>query len=240
MTYELVVNNLLKMFKQKFDDQDVTFVQMVYWVQVVANQLRRQYAAELMTGLFSSTFDKVTVSKDSSLKNRKFFDLPRSILDLQQDKGIEYITYNFDSGCCCDGPNWAQVFFQPIRPSEAHRLYGDPHEKPGPENPYFYRIGHEVDSVKVNRVYLLGVECVDITDVEIQIMSSLDPKNICTLTDEVPIPDSLINTLNQMVVEFGRFQFLIPKERVNEGADQATADNKEVPIISQPQQQTEQ
>ena len=219
MTYRLVANNILEMLKQKFDDRDITLIQIIYLIQVVSNQLRRQYMSEVMSGLFLSTFDSVSVKIDSSNKNRKYFDLPRTIMDLPQSKGIEYITYNYDTGCCCDGPNWAQTFFQPTRPGEAFRLYGDPHEKPAPDNPYFYQVGHELDGAKINRIYLLGVECVDIQNVEIAIYNVLDPKLICSLDDEIPIPDSLINALNKEVLELARFEFLMPKERINEGAD---------------------
>lgn len=226
MNYRFVANDILTTFKKTFDDKDMSLIQVIYWIQVVANKLRRIHLEKHDTGLFLSTFSPVLIKKDSSLKNRKYIDLPQSIIDLDNERGIKYITYNFETGCCCSGPNFAQVFFQPTTPAKSWILNFSPFSRPKPSNPYFYRVGDTVNdgttSTKVNRIYFLGIECVDVSDVEVGLMSGLNPVDICSLDEEVPVPDSLLQTLITEVLNLGRFAFMIPKERINEGSDAAT------------------
>ncbi len=102
-----------------------------------------------------------------------------------------------------------------------HRLYRDEYEKPTPSNPYFYRIGHKDDNVQVSRIYLVGVECINITDVEIGIKCTLDPNQVCDLDDSIPLPNELIDELMKEVLSLGRFVMMIPEERENEGSDKS-------------------
>jgi len=158
----------------------------------------------------------------------KYFDLPVQILDLSNEKGIHTLTYNEET-CCCEGPIFAQRFFQPTRMSEAHRLYGDPYEKPSPSNPYFYRVANKVDTVSVNRVYLLGLECIVVTDIKIALLEALDPRQTCSLDDEIPLSPDLVIELQRQLLQIGRFVMLVPDERVNDGSATAKASTAGVP-----------
>ena len=100
-----------------------------------------------------------------------------------------------------------------------HRLYMDEYEKPSPSNPYFYRLGEKVEGIPVNRLYLVGVDCISVSDVEIAIMSTLDLTSLAGLDDPFPLPDKFISKLMQEVLQLGRFVMLIPEELMNEGAD---------------------
>jgi len=218
MTYRYVVYDLQKNFNATFDDADFTFNQVLYWVMVVANRIRIQQVMATNSDLFTSTFNDVVVHNDS--KGRKYIDLPTQVMDLPHNAGVIYITYNEDT-CSCEGPAFAQVWFQPVNIGSVQNLYGDEYTKPSSKNPYFYRVGHEIDGVGVNRLYLLGIECAPVKSVEIAIRSSLDPKKLCNIDEEIPLPDEMIQDLMMQVLQLGRFIMLMPKENVNEGTDNA-------------------
>jgi hypothetical protein len=141
-------------------------------------------------------------------------------MDLPNNAGVIYITYNEDT-CSCEGPAFAQIWFQPVNIGSVQNLYGDEYTRPSTKNPYFYRVGHEIDGVGVNRLYLLGIECAPVKDVEIAIRSSLDPKKLCNIDEDIPLPDEMIQDLMMQVLQLGRFIMLMPKENVNEGTDNA-------------------
>jgi len=227
MTYRYVVYDIEKSLKQSFDDADITFVQILYWVQVVANSLRADQYAQKKEDPYISTFQPVPVLVDS--KGRKYIDLPTQILNLKFDGGVRYITYNFET-CCCGGDPLSQVVFDRTTPDALRNLYAEPYTTPSAKNPFFYRIGDKVNGVSVNRLYLLGIECVEVTDVEIGILSTMDPKNVCNLDDELPLSDELIYTLISEVLKLGRFVMMVPEERVNEGDDSGEGVVPKVPV----------
>lgn len=238
MIYRTVVFNALKSFNEVFDDADIRLNQVLYWTLTVANRLRVDQYKKTESGMFLSTFSSVTVQRDN--KNRQYFDLPAMIMDLPNEGGVEYITYNVETGCCCTGDNFSQVFFQPTTPSKSHRLYGDEYEKPSTTNPYFYRIGNKHDNVKVDRIYLVGTDCIEVRDVEIALLTTLDPKTICNLDDVIPLPDEREQELMQGILEIGRFVMMMPKERINDGTDEKrNPPQTQVPSAVTPDQQTE-
>jgi hypothetical protein len=228
-TYRYVAKDIQTSLNKSFDDADIRLTQILYWIQVIANRIRLEQSEATESGLFVSTFSPVTVNIDD--KGRPYIDLPASIMDLPNEKGIVYITYNHETECCCAGSTFAQVFFQPTFVSHVHRLYGDEYEKPTPQNPYFYRIGDKVNGVDVNRVYLVGIECINVKDVEIAIKCSLDPSQVCDLDDQIAIPDERIEELMKSVLDLGRFVMLMPQERVNQGADETSMQQPTPPEV---------
>lgn len=222
-TYRYVVYDLEKSLNASFDDADFTFTQILYWVAVVSNRIRVEQNALTNSDLFTSTFHSIPVQTDE--KGRKYIDLPAQIMDLKNNAGVVYITYNEET-CSCEGPMFAQRFFQGINLGSVQHLYLDEYTKPSVQNPYFYRIGHRVNDVSVNRVYLLGVECINVTDVEIAIKASIDPKKICSLDEVVPIPDERIQELINEVLKLGKFIMLLPSESINDGEDTSKVANQ--------------
>jgi hypothetical protein len=217
MTYRYVVYDLQKNFNSTFDDADFTFNQILYWVMVIANRLRVQQSLTNNSDLFTSTFNNIPVLTDSN--GRKYIDMPVQIMDLPNNAGVVYITYNEET-CNCEGPTFAQVWFQGVNIGSVQNLYGDEYMKPSSTNPYFYRIGHKVDGLGVNRLYLLGVECIPVKTVEIAVKSSLDPKTLCDIDEEIPLPDEMIQELVMQVLQLGKFIMMMPKENINDGADE--------------------
>lgn len=221
MTYRYVIYDLQKSFNASFDDADFTLNQILYWVMVVANRMRLQQTIATNTDLFTSTFSSVEVKTDS--KGRKYIDLPVQIMDLPNNSGVVYITYNEET-CKCEGPSFAQVFFQGVNLGSVQHLYLDEYTKPNSKNPYFYRIGDHIDGVKVNRIYLLGLECVPVKDIEIAIKATLDPKTLCNIDEDIPLPDEMIQELMMQVLQLGRFVMMMPQESSNDGEDESEVD----------------
>jgi hypothetical protein len=233
-TYRYVANDIRTSLNKAFDDADIRLNQILYWIQVVANRIRVDQNEITESGLFVSTFCNVPILKDA--KDRQYFDLPNSIMDLPNEKGIVYITYNHDTGCCCDGPNFAQTYFQPTHVANLRTLYMDEYTKPAPANPYFYRIGDKFDGVDVNRIYLVGTDCIVVRDVEIAIRCSLDPSSVCDLDAQIPLPDERIEELMKAVLDIGRFVMLMPEERINQGSDETSMQQPDPPEVPQPLQ----
>lgn len=238
MIFRTVVFDFLTNFKRSFDDADIRPVQVLFWAQVISNRLntdRLENPNE--TTPYISTYSSVPVATD--VNGWKYIDLPVQILDISNDRGVHVLTYNEET-CCCEGPIYAQRFFQPTKMSEAHRLYGDPYEKPSPSNPYFYRVANKVDTVIVNRIYLLGLECIVVSDVKIALLEALDPRQTCSMDDEIPLPPDLIVELQRQMLALGRFVQMVPDERVNDGSDTNKATTAGVPPASMPVQETNQ
>ena len=231
-TYRYVALDIQKSLKKAFDDADVRQAQVVYWIQVVANRIRVDQEQKTDSGLFTSTFSSVIVNTDA--KGRQYIDLPKAIMDLPYEGGVEFITYNYDTGCCCSGPNFAHTFFQPTTIAKSHRLYMDKYEKPTAQNPYFYRVGDRVDGVDVDRLYFLGPDCTILTDVELGLKTSLSPTDLCSLDEQVPVPDERIEELMKTVLELGRWVTLMPEERINQGADDTQSTSNQAPASPLP------
>jgi hypothetical protein len=232
-TYRYVAYNIQTAYKKTYDDSDLTLNQIIFWINVVVNRLRKENEKDFEEGKHLATFCKVPV-KISDCKKRKYIDLPVDIADLENHKGVQYITYNYESGCCCSGANFAQVFFQPTSPMKSFRLMGDEYEKPKPDNPYFYRVTGEEGCNNVDKLYFLGLECIDITDVEIGVICSVDASSVCDLDEEIPIQDWLIEDLITRVLNLGRFLLITPQEMINEGSDLTNRSAQSTPSVQQP------
>lgn len=216
MTYRYVGYDLLSSLNKMFDDADIRLSHVLYWISVVSNRINVDQFLKTNTGLYTSTFSNLPIMTDSS--GKKYIDLPADIMDLTNENGIEMLTYCADE---CNPYPFTKVFFQPTRMSEAFMLYMDEYTTPAADNPYFYRVGDKVDSVKVNRLYLLGIECIEVRCLDIAIRGSINPATICDLDDEIPIPNERIEELMTAVLQLGRFVMMIPNENVNQGADSA-------------------
>lgn len=232
-SYRFVANDILEDLKQKHDDFEISLIQVVYWIQIVANRLRYKRIEENRTGKYLSTYADVEIKFDNNFNPaRKYIDLPAKVYDFPEEQAISYITYCFESEDCCDGPQFSLVNFMPTTPERSMRLYFNEYEKPTSKNPYFYRVGE--------RLYFLGIECVNVECVEVGLFSSLDPGVICDLDQEISISDEQIVLLKYEVMNIGRFAMQIPKERINDGADSTTQQlfqtGTGLPAVPQPQQ----
>lgn len=225
MRYREVCYDILTSLKKTKDDSSIELYHVLYWVTVVANKYNRYTFEGTATsggnvkmlnqndsGLFLTIFPSVDVQVDTTLHDRKYIELPAQIFDLPNERAVRYITYNHDL-CECAGPNFGMVNFEPTTPTKAHMLYRGNFTKPSPSVPYFYRAG--------SKLYFMGIESVGVKNVEIGLFTSLDPSQITSLDEHLPIPDEHIPDLIKEVLNLGRFLSMVPEDRVNTGADEA-------------------
>lgn len=228
MRYREVCYDILTSLKKTKDDSSIELYHVLYWVTVVANKYNRYTFEGTATsggnvkmlnqndsGLFLTTFPSVPVQSDAALHNRKYIELPSQIFDLPNERAVRYITYNHDL-CECAGANFGMVNFEPTTPTKAHMLYRSAFTKPSPKLPYFYR--------SQSRLYFIGLESVNVSDVEIGLFTTLSPENVTSLDEQLPIPDEYIPDLIKEVLGLGRFLMMTPEGRINEGVDEADED----------------
>lgn len=228
-TYRYVANDIKTSLKKQTDDSDIRLASVIYWIQVVANRIMVDQYNKTKSGLYTSTFYDVNVLVDE--KDRKYVDLPGAIMDLPDEKGVAYISYNVETGCCCTGPAFAYTQFSPTTPEKSRVLYFNEDTEPSPKNPYFYRVGIKGQG---HRIYLLGLECINVDSVEMALRCSLNPSSVCSLDDTIPVPDERIEELIKTVLELGRWVTLMPNERINQGSDQSGEETVTVPAPRPP------
>lgn len=209
-TYRFLVADIKKTHGEAFTDSKITSTHVLYWILLVANRLRKDMHIKTDSGLYLNTFSPVPVLIDTNLKNRQYIELPAAIFDLPYDRSIKYITYNVDT-CCCEGPAFAQTFFQPTTAIRSWLLYLNPYTNPKSTNPYFYRVE--------NRLYFLGTECITVKDVEIQLLNALDPLTEVNVDDPIGLSDEMISVLRYEVISLAKYAYLLPQERKNLGTD---------------------
>lgn len=217
-----IVDDIVLDLRQNFDDKRIQEAQIAYWVIIVANRLRAQHIEKRSSGAFLTTFAEIPVLEsnipgDNLVRYRKYFDLPACIYDFNNDAAIHYITYSVNEHLKGEKPPITQVKFTRTTPASLKSLYMNPYTEPTYKTPYFYRSG--------NRIYLMGVECVNIKDVEIGLYLSIPPVTEIKLDEPFEFPEELIFVLKKHVVDMGRFALLMPQERVNDGNDNTSPQN---------------
>lgn len=217
-----VIDDIAVTLKQTFDDKIIQRSQIAYWVLLVGNTLKAQHIDKRESGAFLSTFTNIPVlssntSVDRNLvKDRKYFILPATIYDFDNDQAIEYICYVSNGGPHCPPP-FAKQTFNRTSPKVAHRLYMTGYEKPSPANPYFYRIGQYI--------YCLGIENVDVKYLEIGLNTAFDPLTQIDIDQPFDFPDELMTILRKNVIDLAKYSYVFPQERVNDG-EASTADKQ--------------
>lgn len=219
-TLRTIVNDISKDLKQTFDDKEVLDIQIAHWVIMIGNRIRSQHIAKRDSGAFLSVFPNVPVQMFTAnagrnqIKGRKYIEIPEVIYDYDKDGGIEYISYyveEIEPGC---PPPFTNQTFTRTTPSDVQRIYFSSYEKPTPKNPYFYRVG--------KYIYLLGVECVNVKNLEIGIYAALKPVTDPELQLDEPFdfPEETLYILKRQVIDLGRFVLLMPQDKVNDGTSE--------------------
>ena len=218
-----IVDDIATDFRQIDDDKKIQKSQIAFYVIMIANRLKMQHIAKRDSGAFLSTYivpveEYTNNVNPSKVKDRKFILLPTGIYDYDRDNGIEFMSYYIEEEQeNCPPPFTEQTIVRTTQ-GDSKRLYYSEDEAPSPVNPYFYRVGEHL--------YLLGIDCVDVKNIEIGIYSTLDPVTEIDIDAPFDFPDELLIQLKRQVLDLGRFVMLIPEERVNDGK---TTDTSQVP-----------
>jgi hypothetical protein len=231
-----IIDDIEVDLKQMIDDQSITKAQIAYWCIVVGNNILSKHIPKHSTGAFLSTFI-IPVSYFTSnanpnqVMNRKYFELPGSVFDFDRDSGIEFVAYYNEKEKLGDLPEFTRVQFSRTTISEMENLVSR-FEAPTPDNPYFYRV-HQY-------VYLLGVECIPIKNVEVGLFMTISPVQDIDIDAPFDFPEELIEVLKRRVLDLGRFSLLLPQERANDGANMVSGSqvptNKLVSVADTSQQ----
>lgn len=214
-----VVNDIGVDLRQIFDDRRISDAQIAYWTIIVGNNLLSKHIQKRSSGAFLTTFPEVPVLKSqlpgkNLVRYRKYFDLPDQIFDFNNDGAIDYISYAVEPELPNENAPLTVVTFTRTTPGALKGLYMNEYTEPSPENPYYYR--------SKEKIYLVGVECVDTGPLEVGLKLCIPPVTKIVLDDPFDFPEELISVLKRQVLDMGRFALLMPKERMNDGDDAVT------------------
>lgn len=228
MTYREAIYDVYSVLKQNFNDKEISINHIAYWFKIYADRLLSQHIQKHETEAYLQVFNSVPVLTEA-LTGRKYIEIPESVYDFDLDGGIVYISYTYK----VDTNAFTLVRFTRTTATEARRLYWTEEETPTPQNAYWYRANNP-------NVYLLGLECIDVTEVEVGLYVRFNSIP-CDLDEEFNFPAELITVLQRQILDLGRFVLQIPRDRVNDGTDTTTEGNiPKTKIISVNEQQAEQ
>jgi len=220
-SYRYLVADIQKSFNMNFPDSNVTSPQILYWCRVAENFIRQRTLKVMMTGSYLTEFQSVPIVTDNI---RKWIVLPSQIVDLDNEKGVDYIMYQQPI------PFGKQIRFVQTDVNVIDRLYYNPYETPSPSNPYFYRVGQNI--------YILGVENVSITNVQMGLYTSLDTRpSLIPIDSAIGIDEEQVPSLKELVFQYARMSLLAPKDRTEEGDDNRSESTKTFAKNTQPDQQ---
>lgn len=220
------IDDIIVSLKQAYDDREFGRAQVAYWTIVVGNRLRSQHIGKRSSGAYLSIFRDVPVDTDGG---RKYFELPKSVYDFNDDRAIDYLAFDSDGDPAC-GPRFSRNTFSRTTPKESEWLSMHPSTSPKPKNPYFYRSG--------DRVYLLGLEKVNVDSLEMGLFTTLDPITEIDIDAPFHFPEELLSQLKREVLDLGRFVLLVPEKDINDGtSDQSSNTIPTQKIVSVAQDQ---
>lgn len=213
-TLRQLVNSVEIHLQQTGDDEKIPPNQLVLWGMWLVNKYRSYKYHTTESGAYLTIMPSVAVIKASAsstdiIAGEKYSTLPNAILDLEGDRGIDYISYA--RGDYPDNVDLGVIGrFTRTSPQKARRLYYSKYEKPAADNPYWYLHGTYVG--------YLGIGNVNISTVEMGLITSFDPFSAHDIDDELPILSEFGDEIFKDMTELGRFALLIPEERLNQGA----------------------
>jgi len=220
-TIRQLVSSLDTQLKQLPASSSIPLNQVYLWASYFINKFIYLKSGIVDSGEYLFIIPNVGVSvvlpasEDVNLvAGRKYSILPRSILDFEGDRGIEYVTWynNLDPAHPLATP------FMRTTSAKAHRLYLSTYEIPSPSNPYFYRHGKYIG--------YLGIDDVVVTQVEMGLKCPFDPfSGDYSIDDDISIIDEFADDIQRSVLEMGRFELMMPTDRTVD-ADQTGTQSK--------------
>lgn len=208
VTWRELLHDVLEIYKQSFDDAEISISQIAYWAKIISDRLLYTHISKRFDGDFLREFEVPVMGRDTGFDGEQaYFSLPQAIYDFKNERGIEYITYQNTRQIKRERATYIQ--FTRTKPSLLPTLYMDDFLKPSSANPYYYRVGDEIR--------LLGVECSIMSHVKVGLHVTASDLNCIDLDDPVDIPAHLVSTLQRELVDMGRFAMLTPGDSINDG-----------------------
>jgi len=202
-TLRHIAYDVLRSLNQNYSDAEINLPQVIYWIMIHADRLKKVYM-EMMdfdSGAYVNSFPIVVLV--DPLNGRNYFGLPVSIYDYREERGIEFITYRPELDP--NNPVFTSVQFTRTTIPATRRLYMRDDEKPTPANPYFYRLA--------DRIYLLGVEQINLLEIEAGLRTSFEPvDSLLDIDEPFDFPQELIPQLKKEILAMGLFVIKTPQE----------------------------
>lgn len=217
VSYRHLVNSLSSTLKQAFANFTISELQLLWWVQNAVNSVKQaSLEGGKLTGSYLQTFTQVPVSVNYNegsniLAKRKYILLPTNILDLTNDRAIDWICYYKIVVKPLKSTKGTPFWFERDTLTHVQESYATPFGKPTQENPKYVRIN--------DKLYLFGVEDAVNLTVDMALYTSIKPSVLeVTLDDEVFLNDEEIGKVLSYITGLGRFMLSVP----------APADRKEL------------
>lgn len=207
-TFRTVASNIELYAKQLFDDREIPFGQILFWVIEAGDRLRLLHEAKRSSGAFEYWY-VVNIETDPTKFDHLYITLPARIYDMDMDGAVRNISYHIENNC---GPDFLRVDFVRTTRSGAHIRNGKPDEVWSPRNPGYYRLN--------NRLYLLGVDP-DVQQLEITLKTTLPDVTDPNVVDrEMDFPPETLLILEQYVLANVRYALgLAPVKLKNDGTE---------------------
>lgn len=218
ITVRYLVNICLMALKQQIAYQSVTFAQCHFWVNMAVNRIKKRDIEKNglpISGSYLITFTDVdvlyqTTNANNILKNRKYFQLPNNILDLDYDNGISYLFWDpiLNPGC---GQLPGEFFRTTLR--QVRHMFDSPFKRPGKDENYYFVLLNLL-------VYLFGVEDLPVRKLNMTLRTTMNPKlEAYGIDDEIPLDDESVISVVNAVLSIGSWILKVPEEKIIEGAD---------------------
>jgi hypothetical protein len=214
-TIRNLVSSVDLQLKQTSSESTIPLTQLYLWATYFVNKYMSFKYQTTESGTHLAIFPSVAVLKSISsvspniIAGEKYSILPRNVYDFPDDRGIDYITYSRNE--YPDNVDLGYIgTFMRTSPSKARRLYYSKYEIPSPTNPYFYVHG--------NYVGFLGIKDINISTVEMGLITTFDPFADQNIDDNLPILYEFGDEIHKDIFEMGRFALLVPEDRIQDAA----------------------
>lgn len=211
-TYAHIVGSLATTLKVVFANAELSDLQILYWVVAGVNSVKQaELESGKSSGSYLQTFTEVPVTinyteKDNVFAKRKFIELPANILDLTNDRAIEWICYYTTEVKVLTTSKPPPRWFERDSLTHVIESYRLPFAKPTQHQPKYVRVN--------NLLYLFGIEDAVCRTVDMALYTSIEPSVLTvTMDDEVFLNDEQIGKVLSYVTGLGRFMFSIPEQK---------------------------
>lgn len=224
-TYAHLVGSLTETLKQAFANYELSELQILYWVVAGVNSVKQaEMESGKLTGSYLQTFTQVPVSINYSEGNnifakRKYIHLPANILDLTDDRAVEWMCYYSLQVKPLKTTKGNPIWFERETLTHVMEAYHLPFGKPTQKEPNFVRVN--------DKLYLFGVEDTPIPGgLDMALYTSINPSALdVEPDDEVFLNDEQIGKVFSYVTGIGRFMLSVPapndRKMVADGTDQS-------------------